>query len=70
MANPYIGFRCPQDIYGALEKYLGETSQEKTEYILNLIREDLGTKKDLNLIEKVEDLDIRVANIEARLDAD
>jgi len=69
MANPYIGFRCPQDIYDALEKRLEGTHQEKTEYILGLIRQDLGIAKIETLIEKVESHDIRIAAIEARLDA-
>jgi predicted DNA-binding protein len=69
MANPYIGFRCPQDVYDALENYLKVTGKEKTEYILELIRNNLNIKKDLNLAEKVEDLDLRVAKIERRLDA-
>ena len=51
----------------SLEKYLIETGQEKTEYIVGLIRKDLGIAKVETLIEKVESLDIRVAVIEARL---
>jgi hypothetical protein len=70
MANPYIGFRCPQDIYDALEKYLVETQQEKSEFLIGLIRKDLGIAKVETLIEKVESLDIRVSKIESRLDAD
>jgi hypothetical protein len=69
MANPYIGFRCPQDIYDAIEKYLEITDQEKTEYILDLIQKDLGIKKVLNLAEKVEDLDFRLTKLEIKLDA-
>ena len=67
MANPYIGFRCPQDIYDELEKHLNKSGQEKTEYILALIRKELGIKKGFNLLEKVEALDSRVAIIEARI---
>lgn len=77
MANPYIGFRCPQDIYDALEKYLAETHQEKTEYILELIRKDLGMTKTKTVLEKLEsheeDLKIlqqQVNQIAARLNAD
>ena len=62
-----IGFRVPVDLAIALEKYLAETGQEKTEYIVGLIRKDLGIAKVETLIEKVESLDIRVAIIEARL---
>ena len=62
-----IGFRVPVDLAIALEKYLVETGQEKTEYIVGLIRKDLGIAKVETLIEKVESLDIRVAVIEARL---
>ena len=62
-----IGFRVPIDLAIALEKYLSETGQEKTEYIVGLIRKDLGIAKVETLIEKVESLDIRVAVIEARL---
>lgn len=65
-----IGFRVPSDIAIALEKYLDATGQEKTEYIVGLIRKDLGIAKTETLIEKVESLDIRVANIEKKLDAD
>ena len=67
MANPYIGFRCPQDIYDTLENYLQDTGQEKTDYILGLICKDLGIVKVETLIEKVEDLDIRVTRIESKL---
>ena len=62
-----IGFRVPVDLAISLEKYLIETGQEKTEYIVGLIRKDLGIAKVETLIEKVESLDIRVAVIEARL---
>ena len=62
-----IGFRVPVDLAIALEKYLVETGQEKTEYIVGLIRKDLDIAKVETLIEKVESLDIRVAVIEARL---
>ena len=62
-----IGFRVPVDLAIALEKYLVETGQEKTEYIVGLIRKDLDIAKVETLIEKVESLDIRVASIEARL---
>jgi len=65
MANPYIGFRCPQDIYDTLENYLQATGQEKTEYILGLICKDLDIVKELSLIEKVENLDIRVTKLES-----
>jgi hypothetical protein len=65
-----IGLRVPDDIAIALEKYLQATGQEKTEYIVGLIRKDLGIAKVETLIEKVESLDIRVSKIEARLDAD
>ena len=65
-----IGLRVPDDIAIALEKYLQATGQEKTEYILGLIRKDLGIAKVETLIEKVESLDVRVSKIEARLDAD
>ena len=67
MANPYIGFRCPQDIYDALENHLAKTQQEKTEYILGLIRKDLGIAKVETLIEKVESHETRIAKIEAKL---
>lgn len=69
MANPYIGLRCPQDVYDQLEKYLNETGQKQTEYILSLIRKDLGIAKVETLIERVESLDVRITSIEARLDA-
>lgn len=62
-----IGFRVPIDLAIALENYLNATGQEKTEYIVGLIRKDLGIAKVETLIEKVESLDIRVANIEAQL---
>ena len=65
-----IGFRVPTDIAIDLEKYLSETGQEKTEYIVGLIRRDLGIAKVETLIEKVESLDVRVTSIEARLNAD
>lgn len=70
MANPYIGYRCPQDVYDALEKYLSETQQERSEFLIALLRKELGMTKELNLVEKVESLEIRVAKIEERLDAD
>ncbi len=65
-----IGLRVPDDIAIALEKYLNATGQEKTEYVLGLIRKDLGIAKVETLIEKVESHEIRIAAIEARLDAD
>lgn len=64
-----IGLRVPDDVAFALEKYLQATGQEKTEYILSLIRKDLGITKVETLIERVESLDIRITSIEARLDA-
>lgn len=64
-----IGLRVPEDVAIALEKYLNATGQEKTEYILGLIRKDLDIAKIETLIEKVESHDIRIAAIEARLDA-
>lgn len=63
-----IGFRVPVDLENALEKNLSETGLEKTEYIVGLIRKDLGIAKVETLIEKVESLDTRVSKIEARLD--
>lgn len=64
-----IGFRVPADLEIALEKYLDQTGLEKTEYIVGLIRKDLGIAKVETLIEKVESHEIRIAKIEARLDA-
>ena len=51
----------------ALEKYLEANNLEVTEFMIDLIRKELGIKKDLNLLEKVEALDDRVTNLEARL---
>lgn len=65
-----IGFRVPDDLESALNKYLDATGQEKTEYIVSLIRKDLGVAKVETLIEKVESHEIRIAAIEARLDTD
>lgn len=65
-----IGLRVPEDVAIALDKYLNATGQEKTEYILGLIRQDLGIAKIETLIEKVESHETRIAAIEARLDAD
>lgn len=65
-----IGLRVPDDVAIALEKYLNATGQEKTEYILGLIRKDLGIAKIETLIEKVESHDMRIAKIEAQLNAD
>lgn len=62
-----IGFRVPTDIAIALEKHLDATGQEKTEYIVGLIRKDLGIAKVETLIEKVESHEIRIAAIEAKL---
>lgn len=64
-----IGLRVPEDVAIALEKYLTATGQEKTEYILGLIRKDLDVAKVETLIEKVESHEVRIATIEARLDA-
>jgi hypothetical protein len=64
-----IGLRVPEDVAIALDKYLNETGQEKTEYVLGLIRQDLGIAKIETLIEKVESHETRIAAIEARLDA-
>jgi len=64
-----IGIRVPQDVAIALESYLSKTGLEKTEYVLSLIRKDLGIAKAETLIEKVESHEIRIAKIEARLDA-
>lgn len=63
-----IGIRVPDDVAIALEKYLNATGLEKTEYVLSLIRKDLGIAKVETLIEKVESHEIRIAKIEARLD--
>ncbi|MBD2316702.1 hypothetical protein [Phormidium tenue] len=65
-----IGFRVPADLTTALEKYLKQTGLEKTEYIVGLIRKDLGIAQTETLIEKVESHEIRIAKIEARLDVD
>lgn len=62
-----IGLRVPDDVAIALENYLQATGQEKTEYILGLIRKDLDIAKVETLIEKVESLDLRVSNIENKL---
>ena len=74
MANPYIGYRCPRDVYDALEKYLAKTQQEKSEFLISLIRKELGIEKNSTLSDRVEKLeasfktiDLRVAVIEARL---
>jgi hypothetical protein len=64
-----IGIRVPDDVAIALDNYLKATGLEKTEYILDLIRKDLGIAKIETLIENVESLNVRVANIEKRLDA-
>lgn len=65
-----IGLRVPDDVAIALDKYLQATGQEKTEYILGLIRKDLGVAKIETLVEKVESHDVRIAAIERRLNAD
>jgi hypothetical protein len=62
-----IGLRVPEDVAIALENYLSSTGQEKTEYIVNLIRENLSLAKVETLVEKVESLDIRVINLESKL---
>jgi len=66
--NSRIGFRCPDEVAIALEKYLEATGQEKTEYIVGLICKDLGIVKVETLIEKVESLDVRVAKLESKSD--
>jgi hypothetical protein len=60
-----IGFRVPQDLAIALENYFNATGLEKTEYMLSLIRQDLGIAKIETLVEKVESLDSRVSKLEA-----
>lgn len=70
MANPYIGFRCPQDIHDTLEKYLDTTGQEKTEYIIGLIRKDLGIAKIETLAEKVESHDKDIKILKEKLNID
>jgi hypothetical protein len=60
-----IGFRVPQDLAIALENYFNATGLEKTEYMLSLIRRDLGIAKIETLVEKVESLDSRVSKLEA-----
>lgn len=64
-----IGFRCPKDIAIAFKKRLKETDQEKTEYLVALLAKDLGIEQPETLSDRVEKLEQKVANIEARLDA-
>ncbi len=72
-----IGFRVPIDLGPVLEKYLSETEQEKTEYIVGLIRKDLGMAKTKTVLEKLESyeenlkiLQQQINQIAARLNAD
>jgi len=59
-----IGFRVPSDVASALEDYLEVAGLEKTEYILGLIRKDLGIAKVESFAEKVESHEIRIARLE------
>lgn len=72
-----IGFRVPIDLEPVLKKYLSETEQEKTEYIVGLIRKDLGMATTKSVLEELksyeENLKIlqqQVNQIAARLNAD
>ncbi len=64
-----IGFRCPKNIAIAFRERLKQVGQEKTEYLVALLAKDLGIDQPIPLGDRVEKLEQKVANIEARLDA-
>jgi hypothetical protein len=65
----YLGLNISDEIADAIATRTSLTKETKTEIVTMAIEKELGIKKDLNLLEKVEALDHRVASIEARLDA-
>ena len=67
MANPYVGFRCPQDVYDNLEKYLKETGQEKSEYLISLIRKELGIQKNATLSDRVGVIEIELKELKQEI---
>jgi hypothetical protein len=67
MANPYIGYRCPQDVHDALIKHLADIQQEKTEFLVDLIRKELCMGKKATLSDRVRDLEQKVLEIERTL---
>lgn len=69
MTSMRIGLRVPDDVAIALENYLSATGQEKTEYIVGLIRKDLGIAKVETLVEMVEshEKDIQIIKVKLNI---
>ena len=63
----YLGLNISDDLADAISTRTTLTKETKTEIVTTALEKELGIKKDLNLLEKVEALDSRVAIIEARL---
>ena len=63
----YLGLNISDDLAEAISTRTTLTKKTKTEIVTTALEKELGIKKDLNLLEKVEALDNRVAAIEARL---
>ena len=64
-----IGIRVPRDLEFPLSTHLKQIGKEKTAYLVELIRKDLNMEKSPTLLDRIEDLDRRVASIEAKLNA-
>ena len=64
----YLGLNISNEIADAITARTALTKETKTEIVTTALEKELGIKKSLNLLEKVEALDHRVAIIEARLD--
>jgi|GEM_PF-2591452 len=64
----YLGLNISDEIADAITERTAITGESKTVITTIALEKELGIKKDLNLIEKVENLDIRMTRIESKLD--
>jgi hypothetical protein len=65
----YLGLNIPDEIADAIADRIAITKETKTDIVINALSKDLGIAKPETLIGLVKSLDVRVANIEARLGA-
>ena len=65
--SEFLGLNMPEDVAIALAARKAITGETKTKIALNALRKYLGLKVS-ELSDRVEDLDTRVSEIEARLD--
>lgn len=65
-----ISFRLPSELAAALDARLEALKLNVSEYFIRLARQDLGDRtRKPTLIDRVIDLETRIAELEARLDA-